>query len=122
MMPRLSGYELVEKISQMVPRPVVLIATAMANGDVASLDDSMVRSVIKKPFDINAVARALIDTAAQIAEKQALDAQTVPVAPPEAATIPILPDDDEPAAVPPKRHEDEEEGLPPAEPPPPKRR
>ncbi len=70
MMPRLSGYELVQKISAITPRPVVIVATALMNGDVASLDDSMVRRVIKKPFDINAVANALIETAKDIAEKR----------------------------------------------------
>ena len=68
MMPRLSGYELVQKISSLNPRPVVIVATALMNGDVASLDDSMVRRVIKKPFDINAVANALVETARDIAE------------------------------------------------------
>ena len=70
MMPRLSGYELVQKISAMDPRPVVLVATALTNGDTASLDDSLVRRVIRKPFDINAVAEALIETARNIADKK----------------------------------------------------
>jgi DNA-binding response OmpR family regulator len=71
MMPRMSGYDLVQKISTLNPRPVVLVATALMNGDVASLDDSMVRRVIKKPFDINAVAAALVETARDIAEQRA---------------------------------------------------
>ena len=83
MMPRLSGYELLQKIGTLNPRPVVLVATAMANGDVASLDDSMVRRVIKKPFDVNAVAQALIDTAKQIAEQQELADKEIEIAPPE---------------------------------------
>ena len=70
MMPRLSGYELVQKISTLQPRPTVIVATALTNSDVASLDDSMVRRVIRKPFDIHAVARALIETARQIAEEE----------------------------------------------------
>ena len=74
MMPRLSGYELVQKISALVPRPTVIVATALMNGDVASLDDSMVRRVIRKPFDIDAVAAALIETAQDIAEQRAADA------------------------------------------------
>jgi CheY-like chemotaxis protein len=80
MMPRMSGYELVQKISTLNPRPVVLVATALMNGDVASLDDSMVRRVIKKPFDINAVAAALVETAKDIAEKRA-------AAPPAGVTV-----------------------------------
>jgi len=78
MMPRLSGYELVQKISTLNPRPIVIVATALMNGDVASLDDSMVRRVIKKPFDINAVANALIEIAREAAEKRA----TTPLEPP----------------------------------------
>ena len=74
MMPRLSGYELVQKISALVPRPTVIVATALMNGDVASLDDSMVRRVIRKPFDIDAVAAALIETAQDIATQRAADA------------------------------------------------
>jgi DNA-binding response OmpR family regulator len=71
MMPRLSGYELVQKISTLNPRPTIIVATALMNGDVSSLDDSLVRRVIKKPFDINAVANALIETARDIAEQRA---------------------------------------------------
>jgi len=71
MMPRLSGYELVQKISTLNPRPIVIVATALMNGDVASLDDSMVRRVIRKPFDINAVATSLIEIAREAAEKRA---------------------------------------------------
>ena len=84
MMPRLSGYELVQHISTMNPRPVVLVATALTNGDTATLDDSLVRRVIRKPFDVTAVAEALIETARSIADKKAEDT-TVPspaIAPP----------------------------------------
>ena len=78
MMPRLSGYELVQKISTFKPRPTVIVATALTNSDVASLDDSMVRRVIRKPFDIHAVAQALIETARQIAEERLEDESTAP--------------------------------------------
>jgi DNA-binding response OmpR family regulator len=76
MMPRLSGYELVQKISTLKPRPTVIVATALTNSDVATLDDSMVRRVIRKPFDIHAVAQALVETAKQIAEERAADEPT----------------------------------------------
>lgn len=71
MMPRVSGYELVEKIGAMQPHPVVLVATAMANGDLSSLDDTMVKKVIRKPFDIEAIAAALVETAREIADRRA---------------------------------------------------
>lgn len=88
MMPRLSGYELVQKISTLQPRPTVLVATALTNGDTASLDDSMVRRVIRKPFDIKSVAEALIETAKQIAEER--QAVAAPASEPE-ATQPVEP-------------------------------
>lgn len=87
MMPRVSGYELVQRISQMPARPTVLVATAMSNSDVQSLDDSMVRRVIRKPFDIAALTTALVETAKEIAERRALAGETFNTAPAEAATI-----------------------------------
>ena len=90
MMPRVSGYELVQQISTRFPRPVVLVATAMTNGDVASLDDSMVRRVIRKPFDIEAVAQALIETAEQIAAEQEATGEVIPSSPgTEVVSIPV---------------------------------
>jgi DNA-binding response OmpR family regulator len=88
MMPRVSGYELVQHIALLDPRPAVIVATAMMNGDVATLDDSLVRRVIRKPFDIDAVATLLVDTARQIAEQRAL----LKTAPPDAAALPVIVD------------------------------
>ena len=73
MMPRVSGYELVQRISTVSPRPTVVVATAMTNGDVAKLDDSLVKRVIRKPFDIEAVAKTLIDVAAEVAAGRDVD-------------------------------------------------
>ena len=87
MMPRVSGYELVQQISTITPRPVVIVATAMTNGDHATLDDSMVRRVIRKPFDVNAVAEALIDTAKRIAEERESAAMEGTIAPDEPLRI-----------------------------------
>jgi DNA-binding response OmpR family regulator len=67
MMPQLSGYDLIQRISSFNPRPVIIVATALTNGDVSSLDDSLVRRVIRKPFDVQTVANALIQTAVEIA-------------------------------------------------------
>jgi DNA-binding response OmpR family regulator len=100
MMPRLSGYELVQRISGLKPRPFVIVATALTNGAIASLDDSMVRRVIRKPFDVHAVAAGLIETARQIVEKRAADAsapaELITVAPAEThspESVPPPPDD-----------------------------
>ncbi len=87
MMPRLSGYDLVQKISTMNPRPVVIVATALTNGDVAKIDDTLVKRVIKKPFDVKAVAEALVETARQIAEKEESSSKEISVAPADGVVI-----------------------------------
>jgi CheY-like chemotaxis protein len=84
MMPRVSGYDLVQRISGISPRPTVVVATAMTNGDVARLDDSLVRRVIRKPFDIEAVAKTLIEVAAEVAAgREVVPPEPVKVLPPE---------------------------------------
>jgi DNA-binding response OmpR family regulator len=80
MMPRLSGYELVQKVGEIENRPVLIVASAATNGETRKLDDTLVRRVITKPFDIDAVAKTLVETEAQIAEQRALAAPTIPVA------------------------------------------
>jgi DNA-binding response OmpR family regulator len=119
MMPRLNGYELVQRISELKPRPAVLVATALMNGDTASLDDSMVRRVIKKPFDIKAVANALIDTARFVAEQRAAAEKGVPVAPPEIAKLPVM--EAESVEVRSIEEKPETETEPPADPKPPEK-
>jgi DNA-binding response OmpR family regulator len=59
MMPRVSGYELVQRISARERRPIIIVATALTNSDIASVDDTLVRHVIRKPFDVHAVVAAL---------------------------------------------------------------
>jgi CheY-like chemotaxis protein len=84
MMPRVSGYDLVQRISSLSPRPTVVVATAMTNGDVAKLDDSLVRRVIRKPFDIESVAKTLIEVATEVAAGHQVDPPPpVQVVPPE---------------------------------------
>ena len=70
MMPRLSGYELVQRISTRERRPVVIVATALTNSDLATVDDTMVRRVIRKPFDVQAVVTALTEAMQHVAAKQ----------------------------------------------------
>jgi DNA-binding response OmpR family regulator len=70
MMPRVSGFELLEHINKMQPRPTVIVATAMMNGDIERVDDSLIRRVIRKPFDIDAVTKALVDIAAELAARK----------------------------------------------------
>lgn len=87
MMPRVSGYDLVQKISTLERRPCVIVATAMLNSEVSKLDDSMVRRVIKKPFDIEAVAKTLIETARELASSA--DASGIATVLPSDVKVPI---------------------------------
>ncbi len=70
MMPRLSGYELVQKISTRERRPIVLVATALTHSDTASIDDSVVRHVIRKPFDVHSIAAKLLEAVQELAAKR----------------------------------------------------
>lgn len=72
MMPRVSGFELIEKIAELDPRPTVIVSTAMMNGDLARLDDSMIRRVIRKPFDVDAMTTALTETVKEIIDRRPL--------------------------------------------------
>jgi DNA-binding response OmpR family regulator len=91
MMPRVSGYELVQKIGEMEKRPCLIVASAATDAKIQSLDDSLVRTIIKKPFDIEAVAKALIETAEYVRGLQ--DAPTIPVAAPPGVKIEVSGDD-----------------------------
>ncbi len=69
MMPRVSGYELVQRISTRERRPIIIVATALTNTDVASVDDTLVRRVIRKPFDVNAVVAVLNEAVQSLGAK-----------------------------------------------------
>src|SRR5688572_5945427 len=64
MMPRLNGYDLVRDMREHQYRPAVVVATAMTDELVHTLDPSVVHSVIRKPFDIDAVARLMAEVVA----------------------------------------------------------
>jgi len=63
MMPRMTGYDLVQRIPDLEWRPIVLIATASVDRFIAQLDDTVVHSVIRKPFDIDVVGSLLTELA-----------------------------------------------------------
>lgn len=88
MMPRLSGYDLVQKINDMNPRPCLIVASAATDAAMQSLDDSLIRTVIKKPFDIEAVAKALVETA-EFIKSQRSASPTLPVAAPPGVKIEV---------------------------------
>jgi DNA-binding response OmpR family regulator len=69
MMPRVNGYELVQALSHRTPRPTVIVASAMLTGAAPDLDDSLVRRVLAKPFDLDMLAATLVDVAREVAAR-----------------------------------------------------
>jgi DNA-binding response OmpR family regulator len=52
MMPRLSGYAVVEQLARKATRPVVVVVSAMTDTYVNDLDSGVVHSIVRKPFDV----------------------------------------------------------------------
>jgi CheY-like chemotaxis protein len=63
MMPRMSGYELLQQIGEMVRRPAIVVVTAMNDANLPRLDSSIVSSILRKPFDIEMLAAVLTELA-----------------------------------------------------------
>src|SRR5688572_24201728 len=53
MMPRVNGYEVLEKLAEFNKRPAVIVATAMGGAYVRDLDGRVVHSIVRKPFDLD---------------------------------------------------------------------
>ncbi len=70
MMPRMSGYDLIEHIAAMPSRPAVIVVTATQDPAVGRLDSSVVTSILHKPFDIEMLSAVLRDLAATASERQ----------------------------------------------------
>jgi CheY-like chemotaxis protein len=67
MMPVVSGYDVVAQLRDFKHRPAVIVVTAMTTNRYLDLDPGIVTAVIKKPFDIEALAELLAEVANQIA-------------------------------------------------------
>lgn len=54
MMPRLNGFEFLEALHAMTPKPrsVIFVVTAFDDAEVAKLEAGHVHAIIKKPFDV----------------------------------------------------------------------
>jgi DNA-binding response OmpR family regulator len=76
MMPRLNGYDLVREMREYRYRPAVVVATAMTDEHIQTLDPSVVHSVIRKPFDIDRVSTLMAEVLA--AMSAARPAQNTP--------------------------------------------
>ena len=66
MMPRMSGYEVLDALAGVPAKPAVVIVSAMAQRPAAALDSAVVHSIVHKPFDIEMLAQLITDMAASI--------------------------------------------------------
>ena len=69
MMPRMSGYEVIELLATMNPRPAVLVVTAANDASSLRLDSSVVTSILHKPFDIEMLGAVIRDLAVSAAKR-----------------------------------------------------
>lgn len=65
MMPRLSGYELLDHVAGLPRKPLVVIATAMTDALIGDLDAAIVHTIMRKPFDVEVIAELLGELALQ---------------------------------------------------------
>ena len=63
MMPRMSGYEVLQQITDLPHRPAIVVVTAMNDAHLPRLDSSVVSSILRKPFDIEMLAAILMELA-----------------------------------------------------------
>ena len=63
MMPAISGFEVIQRLRETQRHPTVVVVTAMSDAHIEALDLGVVHSVIRKPFDVAAVGKLLVDVA-----------------------------------------------------------
>jgi CheY-like chemotaxis protein len=82
MMPRMSGYQVLDAMQGLSERPAVVLVSAMASARVgaATFDSNLVHSIIHKPFDVDVIGQLLTDTVGSMADVRAAEEQ--PVVPP----------------------------------------
>lgn len=66
MMPRVNGYDVVQQLRNDLRRPAIVVVTAMTGTHVATLDPSVVHTIVRKPFDIEMMSVLLTDIAQAI--------------------------------------------------------
>jgi len=79
LMPVIDGFAVVEKLSALTPRPVVLVVTGAAHNVVDQLDAATVHGIIRKPFDAEEIAN-VVAACAEIRWRMSLEAMALAMA------------------------------------------
>ncbi len=69
MMPKLSGYEVIEKLSGSPDRPRFIVVTAMTEEYVAKIAPEQVDAIVRKPFDIDMLSAVICEAGGAMAKK-----------------------------------------------------
>ena len=77
MMPRMNGYELIERLRSSVRRPAIVIGAAMTSAFTGEVDGEVVKAIIRKPFDIDMMAELIGDLISKMEFKIGPDDQTL---------------------------------------------
>ncbi len=67
-MPRMNGFDLIARLRQRQPRPVVIVLTALHQSQFFDLDPEVVHCVVRKPFDLGTFMALFVATAADVSE------------------------------------------------------
>ena len=65
-MPRMNGYDLIERLRGHRPRPAVIVLTALPTKNFIDLDPEVVHCVVRKPFDLNTFMALFVATATEM--------------------------------------------------------
>ena len=65
-MPRLNGFDVVERLRSRIRRPAVIVLTALSRSAFLDLDSDVVHCVLRKPFDVELLMTLIVATATGI--------------------------------------------------------
>ena len=69
-MPRMNGYDLIDRLRGRRPRPAVVVLTALPPIQYNALDPDVVHRIIRKPFDLGTFMALFVATAAEMCESR----------------------------------------------------
>ena len=65
-MPRLNGFDVIDRLRRRRPRPAVVVLTALGRSAFMDLDAEVVHCILRKPFDVDLLVSLIVTTAAGI--------------------------------------------------------
>lgn len=69
MMPRLSGYEILERVRATQKRPRFIVVTAMTDEYIARITPDLADAIVRKPFDVSMLTSVIRGVTATIGDR-----------------------------------------------------